>query len=172
MSNKIYLGIDNGVSGSIAIVGNSIAPRFIEIPTISEIDYQKKAKNRTRIDHAKLCDFLAEVKTNADCSGVEIKAFCERPMINPLRFDASISAARAMESLLIALESYHIPYEWCDSRKWQKEMLPSGLQGAPELKKASAVVGTRLFPKFEALIKKHKDADALLIAEYARKNNL
>ena len=93
-------------------------------------------------------------------------------MINPLRFDASISAARAMESLLIALEAYRIPYEWCDSRKWQKDILPSGLQGAPELKKASAVVGARLFPKFEALIKKHKDADALLIAEYARKNNL
>jgi hypothetical protein len=48
-------------------------------------------------------------------------------------------------------------------------MLPKGVAGE-ELKKASLDIGNRLFPMFTEF--KHPDRDGLLIAEYARRQNL
>jgi hypothetical protein len=93
-------------------------------------------------------------------------------MINPGRFKASISAVRCLEAMLIGLELYEIPYQYCDSKQWQKELLPAGIKGPIELKSASADIGTRMFPEHKELIWKHKDADGLLIAEWARRINL
>lgn len=59
---------------------------------------------------------------------------------------------------------------YCDSKHWQRILLPKGAKG-PELKKASMDIGCRLFPEHEKLIRKHKDADGLLIAEWARREN-
>ena len=50
-------------------------------------------------------------------------------------------------------------------------MLPKGCKGA-ELKAASKDVGIRLFPQHKEIIVKQKDADSLLIAEWARRNDL
>ena len=51
-------------------------------------------------------------------------------------------------------------------------MLPKGIEGSAELKKASKDIGCRLFPSQADLINKHKDADGLLIAEWARRESL
>ncbi|MHC4574386.1 MAG: hypothetical protein ACYS76_09695 [Planctomycetota bacterium] len=50
-------------------------------------------------------------------------------------------------------------------------MLPKGCK-KEELKKASIDIGCRLFPYHKEQIIKHKDADSLLIAEWARRKNL
>lgn len=78
------------------------------------------------------------------------------------------SAMRSMEATLIVLELLQIPYVWLDSKSWQSELLPHGLKGTDELKKASMDVGIRRFPQFKELIQKHKDSDGILIAEYCR----
>jgi hypothetical protein len=44
-------------------------------------------------------------------------------------------------------------------------LLPKGIKGSDELKKASLDVGVRLFPKLPL----KKDADGILIAEYMRR---
>ena len=59
---------------------------------------------------------------------------------------------------------------YVDSKEWQKVMLPKGVKGSEELKKSSLDIGNRLFPQFEE--NKHKDRDSLLMAEWARRNNL
>jgi hypothetical protein len=165
---KVYIGIDNGVTGSLAVVGE-LGATFRKTPTVNEVDYQKsKVKNRTRIDHTALCVWLEEIKTRSDMLGLEIMTICERPMINNFRFDATVSAARSMESTLIAIETFHLPYQWLDSGEWQKVMLPKGCKG-DDLKKASADIGCRLFPAFTDAIRKHKDADSLLMVEWARR---
>lgn len=89
-------------------------------------------------------------------------------MVNPGRFLATASALRACEATLIVIESLKIPYQWIDSKEWQKALLPSGLKG-PQLKKASKEIGLRLFPNIQL---KHEDYDGLLIAEYARRQQL
>lgn len=160
--HKYNIAIDNGVSGTIGIIeeGNS---EFIETPVISQQNYTKKKGNITRIDWNKMYNILSRFK-DTDCF-----VLLERPMVNPTRFQATTSALRSLESTLTVIEYLGLPYAYIDSKEWQKALLPKDIKGSPELKKASLDIGCRLFPCHAALIKKHKDADGILMAEYCRR---
>ena len=160
---KVWIGIDNGVTGSIGIVDNKGVSSFHLTPVFKTLNYQKKAKNLNRVDTRVLNKLLKIPRGN-----FRVLALIERPMVNPGRFQASLSAIRALESTLIILERRGIPYQFVDSKEWQKVMLPAGIKGADKLKKASLDVGKRLFPQF----KFKKDADGILIAEWARRTDL
>lgn len=77
-------------------------------------------------------------------------------------------AARALESTLVVLDLLGLDYRFVDSKEWQSIMLPKGIIGRDELKKSSFEVGKKLFPttKFK------KDADSLLMAQWAKNTNL
>ena len=90
----------------------------------------------------------------------------------PVRFKATTSALRCLEATLICVDLFILSKDFCDSKQWQKMLLPSGIKGSTELKKASMDIGCRLFPQHSDLIKKQKDADGLLIAEWARRSKL
>lgn len=158
---RIYIGIDNGVTGTIGIVGNGIEPRMYHTPVKKEQDYTKAKKVVTRLDCSALQGILDEYNHSA------LFAVIERPMINPTRWTASMSAIRCLEAELIVLEMLGIGHQFIDSREWQRELLPRGIQGSDEQKKASKDIGNRLFPQFADF--KHPDRDGLLIAEYARR---
>lgn len=168
MNNKVYIGIDNGVSGSIGIIFPDKEALFIKTPTKKVFKYTKKKQKVTRIDYTALVNILSVNITQ------EYKNNCfillERPMVNPGRFVATSSALRSLEATLIALEQLSLPYQFIDSKEWQKELLPKGAKGA-ELKTASLEVGSRLFPHLKDLFSKQKDSDGMLIAEYAKRKN-
>lgn len=164
---KVYIGIDNGVSGSIAYIGRRTY--FVPVPTRKEQSYTKAKAQITRIDWKELEILFAMYSMQS--KGHDLRVFIERPFVNPKGFKATVSALRALESTLIAVERYGLSYEYVDSRQWQKVMLPKGCKGA-ELKVASMNIGIRLFPLYTETIKKHKDADSLLIAEWARREQL
>lgn len=160
--SKTYIGIDNGVTGSIGIVpfvGTGAA--FHHTPTFSCLNYQKEAKNITRVDAAALKEILSGVKAPF--------AVIERPLVNPGMFSATLSAVRALEATLTVIEGLFIPYMFVDSKQWQKVMLPAGVKG-DALKTASSDIGRRLFPQFGHMFK--NDADGMLIAEWARRERL
>ena len=159
---KTYIGIDNGVSGTIAIVGESGQTFFSKTPVVKVQDYTKAKKMISRLDAMSLYDRLKDLDP--------LNSFCliERPMLNPTRWTASISAARCHEAMLIIIELLQIPYAFVDSKEWQRKMLPKGFQDG-ETKILSLQIGNRLFPQFTGF--KHPDRDALLIAEYARRMN-
>lgn len=169
---KTYIGIDNGVSGTFAVLdcfGGLITHQAM--PTKSELSYTKEKKNINRIDVPGL-RFLLDHYT----SGGPRLVVIERPMVNPGRFTASLSAVRALEAVLIVLEELELPHQYIDSREWQKALLPSGLKG-PDLKVGATDVARRLFPAHFGSppgLRKIKtvDADSLLIAEYARRKGL
>ena len=164
-----FVGIDNGVSGSIGYVNaDGSHYEFWATPVKKEQDYTKKKKEISRIDGAGLRDILVQVQAWSS----SLKVVLERPMVNPQRFAATASALRAHEATLIILESLKIPFEYVDSKQWQKEMLPAGIVGAPKQKKASLEIGRRLFPTFGAQYTKQKDADGILMAEWARRSQL
>ena len=94
----------------------------------------------------------------------------ERPMVNPTRFKSTTSALRCFEAELTLIEHLGFPYCYVDSKDWQKILLPKGIKGADEQKKASKDIGKRLFPQLADF--KHTDYDGILIAEYARRKNL
>lgn len=159
---KIFIGIDNGITGSIGYITSEGQFGYYETPIKNELSYTKKKQNISRIDFSRFKILLESIFSKFN--EYSILVILERPMINPMRFNASLSAIRALESTLICLEELKYPYQYIDSKEWQKKLLPEGIK-AEELKKASLDIGKRLFPN----IKFNKDADSLLIAEYGRK---
>ena len=154
--SRVFIGIDNGVSGAITILSeDGFVHLHIKTPVKNCLNYTKKKAFHNRVDFQKL---KRELETgNAP--------FCmiERPMVNPMRWVASVSALRCLEATEIILEELKIPYQFIDSKEWQKVLLPSGLKG-DQLKKAAKDVAKRLFPALEIV-----NADSLLIAEYCRR---
>jgi len=161
---RAFIGIDNGVTGSVGILVEGLEPVGFKTPTKKVLNYTKQAKNVSRLEVNKfeelLQTHLPENKAGVLCS-------IERPMVNPGRFQASLTAVRCLEATLNVLEKLAIPYEFIDSKQWQKALLPSGLKG-DALKHASLDVGKRLFPS----VKHVKDADGILIAEWLRRQNV
>ena len=125
------------------------------MPIKRQRDYQKDEKHLNRVNVSSLKEIL-----DLDNCNVTL----ERPMVNPTRFTSSVSALRAWEAVLITLEFLGHSYEVIDSKEWQKYF---GLAG--DLKEASKLKAIELFPECEREIRKQKDGDALLIAEYKRR---
>lgn len=182
---KYYIAIDNGVTGSICIL-NDIGELMMYEPTPVHrcLNYTKKKEFLNRVDGAELHRML---KPYADSCSLII----ERPMVSPQRWKASVSAIRCDEATLIVLELLNISHQYVDSKEWQTSMLPkrpappgNAKKGASddekkslkkkraayqaETKTLSLAVGKRLFPRVDF----KKDADAALMAEYARKEKL
>lgn len=162
--SKIYIGIDNGTSGTIAVIGDVITPVFVHTPIKKEQNYTKAKKIISRLD---CTAFLDIVKQKEDA---EVTVLLERPLVNPTRFVATTTALRCFEAELILLEILRYRIIYIDSKEWQSKMLPKGIKGSDELKKLSLDVGNRLFPQFRDF--KHPDRDGLLIAEYGRRINI
>lgn len=161
-------GVDNGVSGSLTIIdSNSGSATYYKMPIKEHLKYTKKKAWMKRIDTKELKNIL-EKELIGDPFKPEMKVYLERPMVNPRRFNASASALRALEATLIVLEELQIPYEFIDSKEWQRIMLPKGLKGTAELKKASLQVAKRLFPHLSP----KNDGDSILIAEHYRKKKI
>lgn len=166
MSYRNRVGIDNGVSGSWGIIyADEERPSlFMKAPIKRCRGYQKAKAYLNRIDFVEATRILSEL------SPQNTIVVLERPMVNNSRWTATISAIRALETTLCVLESLRLPIMYIDSKEWQKSLLPPGTKG-DDLKTESLAVACRLFPEHESLLKKHKDGDGILIAEYARRKN-
>lgn len=179
MSHKLYVGIDNGTTGTIGWVGEGVHPTIIETPIRTEQSYTKSSKNTTRIDHERITALFKEIIGEHDPS--EVLVVMERPFTGSFTkgknggrggFVANVSAARAFEVTLVLVEQARLPHEIVDSKQWQKVMLPTGVTGSDARKAASKDIGLRLFPDQAKVINKHKDADGLLIATWASRERL
>jgi hypothetical protein len=150
----ISVGIDNGVTGSLAVVKDGNLVLFAKTPTIKVPHYGKGKGKFQRVDAPRLRDLLFPFSS---CNVLRI----ERPMINPGRFAASVSAARAFEATLIVLEDLGMCAPTVvDSKAWQKKWLGA----CEDLKAESRLLAVSLFPKWEATITKHGDGDAVFLA--------
>ena len=152
---RTYIGIDNGVTGGVTILSDEGVILHVKTPEKNCLNYTKAKAFINRIDFETMRAALVMAGNNSFC-------MIERPMVNPGRFKASVSALRCVEATEILLEELQIPYQFLDSKEWQKALLPSGLQ-KEELKKAADSVAKRLFPKVNVV-----NADSLLIAQYCR----
>lgn len=164
MGHKVLIGVDNGTTGTIGIVGEGLEPKIYHTPIKKEQNYTKKKDNITRLDANGFADILKQFDAS------DVMVVMERPMVNPTRFKATTSALRCFEAELTLIEHLGLAYFYVDSKDWQRELLPKGIKGSDEQKKASKDIGKRLFPQLADF--KHTDYDGILIAEYARRKNL
>lgn len=166
--NRFFIGIDNGISGTIAIIGYSptlgTAVYCFKTPAVSQQNYTKKKANITRVNGKKLMDIFS----NSIPKGSDVHVMMERPMVNPKMFHATLSAVRALEATQTILETLEYPYTFVDSKQWQSVLLPVGTKGEA-LKPASLDIGERMYPGVNP--KGHKDADGLLIAHFCMLQN-
>lgn len=164
---SMIIGIDNGVTGTIAILSLKYQ-HFGKIKTTVGQDYTKKKQNISRVDSRWMFDLISGARVDAGVQSNEVFILMERPLKNPGMFQASISGARAFEAELIVIERLSAGWQCVDSKEWQRIMLPTGCE-KDQLKPASRDIGIRLFPQFTDAIQKHGDADSLLMAEWWRR---
>lgn len=160
---KMIIGVDNGVTGGITIISDDVI-HHIKTPIKKELSYTKAKQWINRVDYLPMKRFLFNNSYNSQGEWGRPLCLLERPMVNPGRFKATVSALRCLEATLIIMEQLTISVQYIDSKEWQKVMLPSGLKGADELKAAAKSVARRLFPDVKIV-----NADSLLIAEYGRR---
>lgn len=159
----LFIGFDNGVtSNGIGVINSDGEGKLYKLPTRKEASYTKEEKFINRIDYPSLVKLFEEILLVFPAE-TNVLVGLERPMVNSRRFNASLSAIRALEATLIAVEHMGFNKMYIDSKEWQGALLP-GIKGTDELKKASFMLGKSLFPTLNI----KKDADGLLIAEYLR----
>lgn len=165
MSNRVTIGIDNGATGSVGIIhpGGVI---FDEVPSKPFLA-GKSGKTITRVDHAKLGEWI---ELNACAHGTvtrsNVFAYVERPFTgSAMMVNTMVLSARSFEAVIIVLEQLNIGYEVVDSKEWQRPLL-GAVRGSAELKRASLMRGSQLYPAHAEAIRSHGDADGLLIAHH------
>jgi hypothetical protein len=160
---RYTLGIDNGVTGSLAIIGPSHAA-MTSTPT-RDATMGRAGKIIRRVDTVELIQWIKNAMPVDNMATVQ--AYIERPFTgSAMMINTTVLAARAFEATVIALEQLGIGYEVVDSRDWQKPMLP-GVTGRENLKRASKAKGIQLYPALKPYIEQVGDADSLLIARWA-----
>lgn len=161
---KTVIFIDNGNTGSMGWYGEA-SSGFCLVPVKTRMSHHIKPHKIKAVDGPALSCIISDIIKQAGHGKNNVIVCRERPMINPKRWKASLSASRSDEAETIALEAAGIPFIYVDSKTWQHGTLPSsGTKGVTSstLKAESMAEGLRLFPEFSALIKKHKDADGIL----------
>jgi hypothetical protein len=160
MNDGITIGIDNGSSGSVAVLHEVPgAATFQPVPTQDYLHYGKKGSIGRRLDRAALRDLLM-----GPGFARRARVYVERPFSG--RFiNAVVPAHRFFEATIIVLEDLGLGYEVIDSGTWQKPLL-GNVSGSPALKLASRLRGVQLYPHLKDAITRHGDADGLLIAHH------
>jgi len=148
---KTVIGIDPGASGGVAWIDETGDACVKKMPDTL----------------ADLWDLIHSLNFNVDFSSInQPKAYLEQVHSMPGQGVASsFKFGQGYGALEMALTAAGIPFERVSPQKWQKA-LGCLTKGEKNVSKRKA---QELFPQLKIT---HATADALLIAEYGRRNNL
>lgn len=145
----IYIGIDPGEKGSLAVINNAQCTKDIYIYPFDELVYTI---------------VLRELSTkNCMCCLERVNAMPKQGVTSMFNFGKNFGFIQGL------LTAYSIPYELVTPQKWKKEFQITGD------KNSSIAVCKRLFPDVDLRrterCRKDDDnsAEALLLAEFARR---
>jgi len=169
--HTLFIGIDNGTTGTIGVIMPNMLPLLYHTPTVSALNYQKKGAMIERIDVPVLVELFkminhAALEVVPSGEALKILVLLERPFTMGYLVPAVANGLRAFEATIIAVETMHFPYEFVDSKQWQKPLLGKDIKVSAVLKKASLAKGKQMWPLLDWT--GLHDADGLLIAEWAR----
>lgn len=144
----IYIGIDPGQTGAIAIIDGP--------HTVWVYDF----------DDGMALSFLKTIKV--DCKAVleKVSSMPKQGVSSTFKFGTNFG------QWIGRLEALGIPFDFVTPQKWKKAMFDSmAREDAKEMSRNRAL---RLFPQMAEFLKRKKDhnrAEALLLAEYARRTD-
>lgn len=143
----IYLGVDPGASGAIAMIEVVGEP--------------------VNVESCKLCETPADVIAWIESHIVDGRTVARIEKVHAMPKQGVSSSFKFGQSfgwLLGVLDALRIPYEFVTPQKWQAHM-GCLTKGDKNVSKAAA---QRLWPNLKIT---HANADALLIAEYCRRTH-
>ena len=168
----IFIGIDPGVSGAVAVLdGRSTILALDWTPTI------KPAKKGSRREYviadqvALLRGWVPHPKVDPDEPRVVTRTIVALEKIHSMPAEGVASSFKGGEGFGIwkgIITALGLPLELVTPQAWKKAMM-AGMSG-DKGKGASRIRAKELWPKAELnLVKDHNKADALLIAEHMRR---
>jgi hypothetical protein len=147
---SIHIGVDPGISGGIAILGIKGAAQAYKMPSTSR----------------DLWELIQEIKMAADFESHQISATLESVSSSPqMGVVSAFTFGNGFGHLEMALTAAGIPFERVRPQVWQKA-LGCMTKGNKNITKAKA---QEMFPNLKVT---HATADALLIAEYGKRQNI
>ena len=160
-SECVYVGIDPGFTGAIAMLGGGNPPDVEDLRVIGE-------KTTKRLDAVWLYHVLKRIRCEHRARGDQAVAVIERAQTMPGQGIASASRYVSTYAVAIAMcEVNQIPTRTVSPGVWKVGM---GLRGLG--KESSRELALRLFPSCRTQLSRKKDhnrAEALLLAEWARR---
>jgi hypothetical protein len=155
----LIIGIDPGLDGSIATIGEGVLYVF-DMPTIK---VSRAKGSRREIIATGVVDLITTIIANNHSR--PILALVERQQALPKQGSTSGFRTGLGVGLIVGvLAGLRVPFEWVEAQKWKPGIgLPRGSD-----KGASIELASRLFPTVE-IGRRDGRAEALLIAEYGRR---
>lgn len=159
-----YIGIDNGLSGGIAILESRKIIELMSMPTVVG------SNNRKEYDILAIIKILEKHKKGATMIIEKAQAM---PILGSVQAFSFGKLYGIMLCLAVALK---IPHSIVHARTWQKEMFRD--ISSDNTKQASAIIAKQLYPEQTFLAtersKKIHDGltDAILIATYGQRKRL
>lgn len=166
----VHIGIDPGLTGAVAVLHPDRTVEFFDTPTL-QVKSGKKTKNI--IDTFALVTILQGISANRDVM-VTIEKVNAMPGFDSHGNRQTIGATSAFNFgmgfgiWVGVLAALRLPTQQVHPVRWKKSVMAD----APKEKDASRVVAMRLYPSAAERLSRKKDhgrADALLMAEYARR---
>ena len=146
---SIHIGVDPGINGGIAVLGDNGYSHAYKMPP-------------TSMD---LWEMIQEIKLSADLEKYHISATLESVSSSPqMGVKSAFTFGNGFGHLEMALTAAGIPFERVRPQVWQKAL--GCLTGGD--KNVSKRRAQELFPSMKPT---HATADALLIAEFGRRQN-
>lgn len=162
---KVFMGIDPGRDGCLAILGYGETPILIPF---SESEYAKQLRRLVPIEYTASTPETVQAVWRFD----PVEPFCVVEHVNAMPgqgVTSCFSFGQNFGFIIGLLTAFRIPYELVRPQKWKKEF------GCTSDKNTSIEVAQRLFPdvdlrRTENCRKPHDGkAEALLLAEHARR---
>ena len=167
-----YIGIDPGLSGALAVIDDQGKPWVMDVPTFTITTQGRKTKTHQMYDMRNLSTALIEIRNGGAChAGLEKIHAMPKQGVNSM-FSMGVGFGM-WEAFLCALG---MTYELITPQAWKKKLM----EGMGKEKSASVIKAKQLFPTLELTRKKivgkgeisfDGRADAILIAEYLRRNH-
>lgn len=118
-ARKVYVAIDNGVTGAIAMMDELGDLLYLGLTPVRKVmDYTKARNLINRLDGVAFKEILEPLIPSKTVIRLE------RPAASPkLNWKNTVSAIRCDEAQQIVMEGLGLPFQHIDSRDWQTSML-------------------------------------------------
>lgn len=162
--NMIYIGIDNGMSGGIAIIEDKKILELLPMPTVQSTD------SRNEYDVNTITEILRKYLGRAT---MIIEKAHAMPLLGSVQ---AFSFGKCYGTMIGIAGALKIPFNIVHAKTWQKEMFRD--LNSSDTKKASVIIAKQLYPdqSFLPTVRSKKPSDgltdAILIATYGQRHNL